>query len=166
MTSRPDRTCRDVRRELVAALLEAPGLDPLPGRLAGHLGACRGCAAYRQHLLEATSSFPPEGAYRPRLRARTLAAAERDRECAWPGLWLWLPPGAAACALAAYGLPTWVLTKTLGSVLGSPGLGLAAALPVIGSLLVLLPATLAVSLLRRTPTLNGPQPSETKGAPS
>jgi hypothetical protein len=165
MTARPSPICRDARRELIAALLDAPGRGDLPNRLAEHVRSCRDCAAYRDHLLAATRLLPPEGGYHPRLRARTLAAVARDREHSWPGLWLWLPPAAAVCGVAAYGLPAWALANAFETALGSTGLGLAAALPVVGSLLVLLPATLALALLRRARGLNGVQPFEEKGVP-
>ena len=165
MPARPDRICRDARRELIAALLEEPGRDDLPGRLADHVGACHGCTAYRDLLLAAARARPAGPVYHPRLRARTLVAIARDREHAWPALWLWLPPAAAACAAMAYGLPAWVVAGAFETALGSPGLGLAAALPLVGSLLVLLPAALAVVLLRSDPGPNGATPSEPKGVP-
>ena len=163
MTARHDRICRDVRRELVAALLEVAGRDDLPGRLADHVGACRDCAAYRDRLLATVRALPAGPVYHPRLRSRTLAAVADDRDHAWPALWLWLPPAAAACAAMAYGLPAWVVAGTFETALGSPGLGLAAALPLVGSLLVLLPAALAVVLLRSDPEPNDATPSEPKG---
>jgi hypothetical protein len=146
---------------MVGALLAVPPRRELPATLADHVGSCRSCSEYRHRLLAAAQPRPGANAYHPRLRARTLAAVAHDRERAWPGLWLWLPPASVACMIAAYGIPGCVLSNTFGSVLGSPGRGLAAALLVIGSWLVLLPASLAAALVRRTPPTNRfPLPEE------
>ncbi len=118
---------------------------------------------YWRDLVAAARLFPRESVDQPRLRARALAAVARARERARPVLWAWLVPAAAACMVAAYGIPACVLSNALGSVLGSPARGFTAALLVIGSWLVLLPASLAASLVLRTPQTYGSPLPEEKG---
>ncbi len=163
MTAKPAPICRDARRELIATLLEPHRRGGLPARVAEHVASCPECAGHRDRLLAATRLSPPDGGYHQRLRARTLAKVASNQEHPSPGLWLWLAPVAIVSLLAGYGIPACVLSSVFGSVLGSPGLGLAAALLVVGSLFVLLPAGLAVPLILRTPHTNGSPLLEEKG---
>ena len=158
-----DRTCRNVRQQMVEALLVSVAAGQLPPTLADHVAACLECAAHWRRLLAASRLFAPERAYSPGLRARTLARVAGDRERALAGPWLWLTPAALVSMIAAYGAPAWVLSGALAAVLPSPALGIAAALLVTASLFVLLPAGLAVSLVVRTPKLNGLPQFEKKG---
>jgi hypothetical protein len=148
---------------MVEALLASPPRGQLPPTLADHVAACRDCAQHWRSMLAAAHLFTRESSYGPRLRARTLARVARYQEHASPGLWLWLAPAALVVMAAAYGLPAWVLSGALAAVLASPALGIAAALLVTASLLVLVPASLAASLVLRTPKINGFPQFEKKG---
>lgn len=158
-----DPICRGARREMVGAMLDSPPRRELPATLADHVAVCRDCAGYWRNVVAAARLFPRESVDYPQLRARALAAVARERERARPVLWVWLVPAAAACMVAAYGIPACVLSNALGSVLGSPDRGFTAALLVIGSWLVLLPASLAASLVLRTPQTNGSPLAQEKG---
>jgi hypothetical protein len=151
---------------MLEALLVLAAARQLPPTLTGHVAACRECAAHWRRLLAASRLFTLESAYSPRLRARTLARVAADRERASASPWLWFTPAALVSMIAAYAVPAWVLSGALATVLDSSTLATVAALLFVGSLFVLLPAGLAVSLLRRAPEVNGAGRFEEKGVSS
>jgi hypothetical protein len=159
-----DRTCRNFRQQMVEALLVSAASGQLPPTLAGHVAACRECAAHWRRLLAASRLFAPESAYGPRLRARTLARVAGDRASVGRPVAV-----VHACRAGQHGRgvrrPDGALSA-LTTVLDSSRLATVAALLIVGSLFVLLPAGLAVSLIRRAPEVNGAARLEEKGVMS
>jgi hypothetical protein len=129
-----------------------------------HLASCQACARYRALLAGGRTLFAGESGYTPALAVRTLAAAWDGRAASEVSPTWWLAPMAAAGLLTSY-VPLWAMTVAFNRWIGSPALGLAAAL-LITSSFVLAAAAASFMLMRHHGPAPVPEPSFELGGTS